>query len=90
MKHNCQNCKYHNVSEEIQDEQGKHECYGYQMICSPFALGYKIDKKNNCKKFQEKDGSTFEEVHSEWWNREVRSDKTTKLLASLMEERYAK
>lgn len=83
----CQNCKYYNLREEIKDERGKHECYGYSMICSPICLGYEIEKENNCQKFKEKDGTSAEEIEKEWWSKPFMEDKSTDLLVSAMLKR---
>lgn len=80
----CQNCKYYNLREEIQDDRRKHECYGYSLICSPICLGYEIDKENNCDKFKEKDGTSAEEIEKEWRRKPFAENKSTDLLVNAM------
>lgn len=92
MKHNCQNCKWYNLREEIPDERGKHECYGYNLICSPLCIGYEIDKENNCENFEIKRNETVEEIERQWRMRSFpfEKDKSTELLVNAMLKRYRK
>lgn len=76
----CKNCKWYNLREEIQDERGKHECYGHSLICSPVCLGYEIDKENICDKFEYKGDETAEEIEKQWSRKFFGSDKSTDLL----------
>lgn len=89
MKHKCQNCKWYNLREEIQDERGKHECYGHSLICTPFCIGYEIDKENDCEKFEIRGNETLEEIITQWRMRgfPFRRDKTTELLVNGMLKR---
>ena len=76
----CKNCKWYNLRKEIQDERGKHECYGHSLICSPVCLGYEIDKENICDKFEYKGDETAEEIEKQWSRKFFGSDKSTDLL----------
>lgn len=89
MKHSCQNCKYHNINEKIKDERGKHECYGHSLICTPFRIGYDIDKENDCKKFEISGNETLEEIKKQWWMRGsfFERDESVELLVNLMTQR---
>lgn len=85
MNHSCQNCRWYNLREEIQNEIGKHECYAYSLICSPLCLGYELE--NGCEKFEEKGNETEEEIRSEWIRRIFLPDESTELLTKSLMKR---
>lgn len=85
MKHSCQNCRWYNLREEIQDEIGKHECYAYSLICSPTCLGYELE--SGCDKFEPKGNETAEEIEREWRRKAFHRDESVELLVREMMKR---
>ena len=79
MNHSCQNCRWYNLREAIEDEIGKHECYAYSLICSPICLGCKLE--SGCEKFESKRNETVEGIEHEWRKRVLLPDESTELLA---------
>lgn len=85
MNRSCQNCKWYNLREEIQDEIGKHECYAHSLICSLICLGYKLE--SGCDKFEAKSNETVEEIEREWWKKAFHRDESVELLVKAMPNR---
>lgn len=85
MNHSCQNCRWYNLREEIQNETGKHECYAHSLICSPLCLGYELE--SGCDKFEQKGNETEEEIRREWRKRMFQTDESVKLLAKSLMKR---
>ena len=60
-------CKWYFCNKDIEDEVGKHECFGHYLICSPLVLVESIENKNECPVFEERiRHMTRDEIKTEW------------------------
>lgn len=65
----CENCKWYILDERINDEKGKHVCYGHFFISTPFLYVDSVGEKNQCNLFEEKQKNmSKDELEYEWWN----------------------
>lgn len=74
----CKNCKWYVLDERINDEKGKHVCYGHYLINTPFLYVGSLSEKNRCKFFKKKEQNlSHEEIRNEWLNKGIIFRKST-------------